>query len=137
MARPAERFRRIFSVQRQLQRAAEWALHDLRQQEDVLHSTEQKTLAALASDNALLLGLAPALTAQLSNLKAQSDQLHLARDHQADLVMEQTRRVKQAERVERRLMSKADKMQESARLEELRLGAASGTADRKRNPMNR
>jgi len=119
MKRRAAKLERLARVQTQLQRAAEWALHDLRRELDALQQRERAILDALARDNALLLGLAPALTARLSELKTHSDRVQRACEDQADRVMEQTRRRTLIERMELDLVRKIARAAENARLEEI------------------
>lgn len=119
MKRRAAKLERLARVQTQLQRAAEWALHDLRRELDVLQQRERVILDALARDSALLLGLAPALTERLSELKAHSDRVQRACEDQVDLVMEQTRRRTLIEKMELDLAGKVERAAESARLEEI------------------
>lgn len=124
MKRRMDRIRRIVGVQNQLQRAAEWALQDLNREAEALREREESILDALGRDNALLLGLAPALTERLSELKARSDGVQAAREQQTDLVIEQAGRRAQAEKIERDLLSQLERAHENARLEEISGGGA-------------
>jgi len=123
MKRKAKKLRRLIRVQDQLQRAAEWALHDLRRETAALEARQASILDALGRDNALLLGLAPALTERLSELKRHSDKVQTAREHQTELVMEQRRCRIQAEKMEHRLHTKLKRTEENASLEEISGGA--------------
>lgn len=119
MKRQAKKLRRIIRVQDQLQRAAEWALHDLRREAAALEARQASILDALGRDNALLLGLAPALTARLSELRSHSDKMEGAREHQTDLVIEQRRRRMQAEKMEQHLLRKLRRAEDNAQFEEI------------------
>lgn len=95
--------RRFVDVQRQLQRAAEWALHDLRQEEHRLQSAQQEVFVALGRDDGLTRSLAPALTRQLGRLAADAAAAAAAGEQQADVVLQQAGRLKHAERIQRGL----------------------------------
>lgn len=94
----AERFRRIVDLQTQLHRAAEWRLQDLRRQEQELRFAEQEVLGALNRDDPLYSRLAPTLARRLTRLAAEAEMTSAAGDRQADVVIEQTRQLEQAER---------------------------------------
>lgn len=122
MRQRIEKLRRIIRVQDQLQRVAEGALRDLIRETETLQARETGILDTLGRDDALLLGLAPALTERLSELKRHSDRVQTAREHQTELVMEQRRRRRQAEKMAHRLTSKLKRADEIARLEEISSG---------------
>lgn len=117
--RRANKVRRIVGVQRQMQRAAEWALHDLRRQEHGLRVSQHEVLAALARDGALFIALAPALSRRLSGIASRADALEAAGDRQTELLLEQTGRLRQAERLERTVGSEIERTGERTGLEDL------------------
>lgn len=117
--RRADRICRIVGVQRQMQRAAEWALNDLRRQEHRLQAAQHEVVAALARDDGLLVGMAPALSRRLCGLASQADALAAAGDRQAEFVLEQTGRLKQAERLERAVGGELERAGERSGLEDL------------------
>lgn len=115
----SDRIRRVVSAQRELQRAAEWALHDLRRQEAAVRTARQEIVTALARDDNLLVGLAPALSRRLDRLAARADELALARRHQAEVLRERTGRLRQAERLGRAAEVAVARSDEKSGLEEL------------------
>ncbi|HET7410948.1 MAG TPA: hypothetical protein VFJ13_12190 [Paracoccaceae bacterium] len=102
-----------------MQRAAEWALHDLRRQEHGLRVSQHEVLAALARDGALFIALAPALSRRLSGIASRADALEAAGDRQTELLLEQTGRLRQAERLERTVGSEIERTGERTGLEDL------------------
>lgn len=95
--------RRIVEVQRQLHRAAEWKLGELRQQEADLAQAQQEVIGALNGDASLHGRFVHAMARQLGRLAAQSDAVTESRDRQAEVLREQTGRLKQAERMQQAL----------------------------------
>jgi hypothetical protein len=114
-----EKMRRFVDVQRQLQRAAEWTLHDLRQEEGRLQQAQQDVLAAISRDDELSIGLAPALTRRLARLATDAETAAAAGARQVDVVLQQASRLKHAERLERRLGSEEDRAREKLVLGDL------------------
>jgi hypothetical protein len=114
-----EKMRRFVDVQRQLQRAAEWTLHDLRQEEHRLQQAQQDVLEVLNRDDELSTGLAPALTRRLSRLATDVETAAAAGARQVDVVLQQASRLKHAERLERRLGSEEDRAREKLVLGDL------------------
>lgn len=123
-----EKMRRFVDVQRQLQRAAECALNDLRQEEYRLQHEQQDVVAALNRDAALSMGLAPALTRRLARLAAETQAAAAAGERQVELVLQQARRLKHAERIERTLGAEEDRAREKVVLGDL-LDAIVGCRD--------
>ncbi len=107
-----EKMRRFVDVQRQLQRAAEWELNDLRQEEHRLQRAQQEVFAALNRDDALSIWLAPALTRQLGRLAADVDAAVAAGEQQVEVVLRQAGRLKHAERIESALAAEDDRTRE-------------------------
>lgn len=106
-------------VQRQLQRAEEWALHDLRQEKHRLQQAQETIFAALNGDTKLGGRLAPALARQLTRLAADTESVSAAGDRQADVVFRHAARLKQAERLERELAREERRTREKQELGDL------------------
>ena len=104
--------RRFVDVQRQLQRAAEWELHDLRQEEHRLAQAQQEVVAALNRDDELTFALAPALTRRLARLATDAETAAAAGKRQVDVVLQHAGRLKHAERVERALGREEERTRE-------------------------
>jgi hypothetical protein len=115
----ADKFRRIADLQKQLQRAAEWRLEDLRQQQHQLRAAERETLQALADDSNLCAGLVPALVRRLGRLATEADAVSVAKDQQAEVVLERTRLVELAHRRRRAADYIRERGNEAATLDEL------------------
>lgn len=107
-----EKVRRFVDVQRQLQRAAEWELADLRQEEHRLQLAQQEVFAALNRDDALSMWFAPALTRQLGRLAADAGAAAAAGERQVEEVLRQAGRRKHAERIERALATEDNRTRE-------------------------
>jgi uncharacterized membrane protein YheB (UPF0754 family) len=114
-----EKVRRFVDVQRQLQRAAERTLNDLRQEEYRLHQAQQDVFEALNGEDELSIGLAPALTRRLARLVTDAQAAAAAGDRQVDIVLQQASRLKHAERLERTLASEEDRAREKIALGDL------------------
>lgn len=114
-----EKVRRFVDVQRQLQRAAEWALHDLRQEEYRLHQEQQDVFAALNRGDELSISLAPALTRRLGRLANDADATAAAGERQVEIVLQHAGRLKHAERIERRIGQEEDRAREKIALGDL------------------
>ena len=114
-----EKVRRFLDVQKQIQRAAEWTLHELRQEQHRLQEAQQDLVAALGREDALSIWLAPAVTRQLGRLAADETTVAAAGEQQKDLVLEQTGRLKHAERLERTLDAERGRERERAVLEDV------------------
>lgn len=115
----AENFRRVLDIQKQLQRAAEWRLHKLREEEHRLELAQQDLVAALSREDKLSMWLAPTMTRRLGSLAAEADNVAAAGERQAELVLEQTGRLKLAERLERALGKEQERAQEKSSLTDL------------------
>ena len=115
----AGRIRRIVGVRRQMQRAAEWTLHDLRRREQGLRLSQHEVLSAFGRDDALLAALAPVLSRRLSSLAAQADALAAAGDRKAEHVLEETGRLRHAERLERAVAGEVERASHRSDLEDL------------------
>jgi hypothetical protein len=107
-----EKLRRFVDVQRQLQRAAEWRLHDLRQEEHRLQQAQEDVFAVLNRGDELSIGLAPALTRKLARLASDVETAADAGARQVYIVLQQASRLKHAERIERTLASEEDRARE-------------------------
>lgn len=114
-----EKMRRFVDVQRQLQRAAERTLHDLRQEEHRLQQAQQEVICVLNRDDELSIGLAPALTRRLARLGSDVEAAAAAGARQVDIVLQQASRLKHAERLERRLDAEENKAREKTVLGDL------------------
>jgi hypothetical protein len=98
-----DKVRRFADVQRQLQRAAEWELNDLRQEQHRLQQAQQELVTALNRDDPLSRWLAPSLSRKLTRLAADTEEAAAAGRRQVDVVLQHAGRLKHAERVERSL----------------------------------
>ena len=114
-----EKLRRFVDVQRQLQRAAEWTLHDLRQEEHRLREAQQDVFAVLNRGDELSMGLAPALTRRLARLASDVETAAAAGARQVDIVLQQASRLKHAERLERTLGAEEERAREKMVLGDL------------------
>lgn len=114
-----EKVRRFLDVQKQIQRSAEWTLHELRQEQHRLQQAQQELVTALNREDPLNMWLAPALTRQLGRLAAEEHGVAAAGKQQTDFVLEQTGRLKQAERLERALGTERERVREKTVLSEV------------------
>lgn len=114
-----DRVRRFVEIQKQLQRAAEWQLRDLRHQEHRLHAAQQDVLEALNGDDPLHSRLAPTLARQLGRLAAKAESLVPVADQQAVVVIDRTLRLEQSERRRRAIEVAQDRASESRSLGDL------------------
>lgn len=112
-----EKVRRFVDVQRQLQRAEEWALNEMRQEEHRLQTAQQEVFAALNRGDQL--GLAPALTRRLARLATDADAAAAAGARQVDVVLQHASRLKHAERLERKVSAEEEKVREKIALGDL------------------
>jgi hypothetical protein len=92
--------RRFLDVQRQLQRAAERELHDLRREQQQLQIAQEEVLVALSREDELTRRMAPALTRRLARLAADAETAASAGERQVAVVLQQAGRLKHAERLE-------------------------------------
>ncbi len=113
------KLRRVVDVQRQIQKSAEWTLHDLRQERLRLQQAQQDIVEALNRDDPLNIWLAPALTRQLDRLSVEEQGVAAAGEQQTNVVLEQTGRLKQAERLERTLGTERERAQERTALSDV------------------
>ncbi len=127
-----DKVRRFLDVQKQIQKSAEWALHELRQERYRLQQAQEDVLAALNREDPLAMWLAPALTRQLGRLTAEENSVAAAGQQQTDVVLEQTGRLKQAERLERALGVEHAREQEKTALADVIDGAVGNTQARLR-----
>jgi hypothetical protein len=111
-----DKVRRFLDVQKQIQKAAEWTLHELRHERQRLQQAQEDVVAALNRDDPLNIWLAPAYTRQLGRLTADENSVAAAGRQQSDVVIEQTGRLKQAERLERTLGTERAREQERTAL---------------------
>jgi hypothetical protein len=111
--------RRFADIQRQLQRAAEWTLNDLRQEEHRLREAQQEVFAFLDRDDELSIGLASTLTRRLARLASEVEAAAAAGARQVDVVLQQASRLKHAERLERTLGAEEEKAREKMALGDL------------------
>ena len=107
-----DKVRRFADVQRQLQRAAEWTLHDLRQEQHRLQVAQQEVVEALNREDELSLWLAPSLTRQLTRLATAAEAATAAGDRQVDVVLQHAGRLKHAERIDRALGREEERTRE-------------------------
>jgi uncharacterized membrane protein YheB (UPF0754 family) len=112
-----EKVRRFVDVQRQLQRAEEWALNEMRQEEHRLQRAQQEVFAALNREDQL--GLAPALIRRLARLATDADAAAAAGARQVDVVLQHASRLKHAERLERKVSAEEEKAREKIALGDL------------------
>ena len=114
-----DKVRRFVDVQRQLQRAAELELRELRDEEHRLLQAQQDVLAAMNRGDELSLSLAPALTRTLGRLTTDAGTAAAAGDRQVEVVLQRASRLKHAERLERRIASDEDRAREKKALGDL------------------
>jgi hypothetical protein len=114
-----DKMRRFVDVQRQLQRAAEWTLHDLRQEEHRLHQAQQDVFAALNREDDASISLAPALARRLARLATDAEAAAAAGARQVDVVLQQAGRLKHAERLEQTRDREEDRAREVRGLSDL------------------
>ena len=114
-----DKVRRFVDIQRQMQRAAEWALHDLRQEEHRLQMAQQEAVAALNGENELNIWLAPALTRRLGRLATEAEAAAAAGEQQVDVVLRQAGRLKHAERLQRALDREDERAREKTGLSDV------------------
>jgi hypothetical protein len=95
--------RRFVDVQRQLQRAAERELHDLREEQRNLQSAQEEVLVALGREDELSRSVAPALTRRLGRLAADAEATASAGERQVGVVLQLAGRLKHAERLQQAL----------------------------------
>lgn len=119
MQRRADGIRRIVAVQRQMRRVAERTLHDLRQQEHELQTSQNGVLAALACGIPIFLSLGPALSRRLTDTSSRSDVVAAAGARQAEVLREQVGRLRQAEHLERAVAGQVARAAARADLENL------------------
>jgi hypothetical protein len=125
-----DKVRRFLDVQKQMQRSAEWALHELRHEQHRLQQAQQEMITALSREDPLNMWLAPALMRQLVRLAAEENGVAAAEERQMDIVLEQTGRLRQAERLERALGTEHARAREKIVLSdviEVVAGTSSGT----------
>lgn len=114
-----EKVRRFLDVQKQIQRAAERTLHELRQERQRLQQAQADVVEALNREDPLNMWLAPALTRQLGRLSAEEHGVAVAGEQQTDVVLEQTGRLRQAERLERALGTERARAHERSALSDV------------------
>ena len=115
-----EKVRRFVDVQRQMQRAEEWALHSLRREQHSLQQAQQRIFEAFNSTgDELSASLAPSLARQLSRLAADEESISAAGERQADVVLRHAARLKQAELLERKLRAEERRRREKNELGDL------------------
>lgn len=99
MADRLAKIRRIQAVQAELHRLAEWRLASLARKQEEL-ATEQTVLIASLNDEDQLHGLfVGAMARRLRALAGETERVKVAREAQADRVLDEARRLKQAERM--------------------------------------
>lgn len=128
-----DKVRRFLDVQKQMQRSAEWALHELRHEQHRLQQAQAEVVTALSREAPLDMWLAPALTRQLVRLAAEQHGVAAAEERQTDVVLEQTGRLRQAERLERALGTEQARTRERTLLSDVidvAVGTGCGTGTR-------
>ena len=110
---------RILQVQRQLQGRAEWKLSQLEGQERGLEQAAREVLGALSDDTHLHGLFVPAMAGRLKSLAREAEQVKREKERQAGLLMEQTGKVKRAERIAETLGREALRAGETRQLDEL------------------
>jgi hypothetical protein len=114
-----DKVRRFVDVQKQIQKAAEWTLHDLRQERHRLQQAQEDVVEAMNREDPLNMWLAPALTRQLGRLTAEEISVAAAGEQQTNVVLEQTGRLRQAERLEHALGTERARAHEKTALSEV------------------
>lgn len=114
-----DKVRRFLDVQKQIQRSAEWELHELRHEQHRLQQAQHEVVTALSREDPLNMWLAPALTRQLVRLAAEHHGVAAAEERQTGLVLEQTGRLRQAERLERALGTEHARAREKTMLSDV------------------
>lgn len=90
--------RRILAVQKDLQKLAEWRLAQLQRKELDLQKDEERLVTYLDEDHAFTPTYAKTIAARLHSLAAEKQKTVVEKQLQTERVLEQVRRVGQAER---------------------------------------
>jgi hypothetical protein len=90
--------RRIFAVQKDLQRLAEWKLALLQRKEVDLQQDQERLVAYLDEDHTFTPTYARTIAARLQGLAAERQRTAAEKQQQTERVLEQVRRVGQAKR---------------------------------------
>jgi hypothetical protein len=114
-----DKVRRFVDVQRQMQRAAEWTLNDLRQEQHRLQQAQQEVVAAMSGEDELSIWLAPTLTRRLARLATDAEAAAMAGESQTDVVLQHSGRLKHAERLKRALGREQDRAREQTGLSDV------------------
>ena len=90
--------RRILAVQKDLQKLAEWKLAQLQRKELDLQKDQERLVTYLDEDHAFTPTYAKTIAARLHSLAAERQKTVIEKQLQTERVLEQVRRVGQAER---------------------------------------
>lgn len=99
MQRRLQSLQRIFSVQKDLQRLAEWKLAVLQRKETELQKEQERLVVYMDENHSFTPAYAKMIAGRLRSLAVQRQETAVERQKQAERVIEQSRRVGQAERM--------------------------------------
>jgi hypothetical protein len=111
--------KRVVQVQRQLQSRAEWKLSRLEAEERALEQAARDVLNALNGEDSLHGLFVPAMAGRLRSIARETERVGCEKERQAELLTEQTGKVKRAERMAETLAREALRAGETKQLDEL------------------
>lgn len=119
MQKRVKKAERIVDVQRQIQRAETWRLENLKHTIADIEAAEVEVIAALNSDDALHGLFIEARARRLRALNEDRSRALVELEHQTAVVLEQSSKLKGAERLLKDVTEEADRAAEQAELQEV------------------